>query len=896
MICQNCGKKTNTQKCSSCGEILSPTQLIYENAQEIEGLFAVDIPKAEKFGRYQIIEELGQGGMGMVYKAYDPHLERTVALKLMLSGKNSKPKEIARFLREAKATAQLKHSGIVTIYDIGQENNQPFFAMEYLEGVSLKEYLKKSHSSLHRKVEILKQVAQAVAYAHKKGIIHRDLKPANIMMVDKQAKVMDFGLAKVQKASRQLSQSGMVIGTLQYMPPEQAEGKIRDVDERSDIYSLGAILYEIMTGIPPFDGDSLSQILYQVLHKNPIPPTKLQKRNPSRQLEKICLKALAKKKDRRYENMEEFIAALDNFLEGRKEKYNRLSKKSYALIGLFILCLVCFFIRPEILFPSLSLPQKEESKKLTEVNKKTLSPQNQEPQKTNSPEIINIPTFAYQKTTTYSTESQTYEVKEFLHEKTEIEFVLIPGGSFLMGSTNYSSEKPKHKVYLKPFLMSKYEVTQAQWQTVMKSTVFDYEGDNIPVRNVTWSEAKQFCSQNGFVLPSEAQWEYAYKGGSTTKYYWGDKPHPDYLNFDSEGPIEVGQKKPNAFGLFDMSGNLYEWCEDKWNPHYMGAPQDGRPWNTQKKSDSKQVIRGGSWYHDADRSISTRRTGHLLSKGYNYVGFRCVFNLDQKLSHTKKSSLKETNLKKIPNFRYIQRITYSEGGKTHTVDEYLHEQTEVKFVLIHGGSFLMGSKLRKGAEEHKVNVQSFLLSKYEVTQGLWEKIMNTSPWKGRQFAREGETYAANHISWTQAKDFCRKTSLRLPSEAEWEYACRSGTTTEFYWGNKDIADYAWYANTAFFKGKKYPHPIGQKKPNAFGLYDMGGNVFEWCEDGWHENYSGAPTNGSAWHLDGPFKIIRGGSFGSPTPEDCSSTKRGRGPTDGNDRGLGFRLACTPANN
>lgn len=268
------------------------------------------------FGRYRIIEEIGRGGMGKVYRAHDPQLERTVALKLIISGERGNTE---RFLREARATASLKHPNIVTIYDIGVEAGRPFFAMDYIEGESLQSLMKKDVLRIPQIVDIMIKVGNAVAHTHAHGIVHRDLKPANVMLgKDNEPKVMDFGLAKMSKASKKLSKTGMLIGTLQYMPPEQTQGNLRGIDARSDVYALGAILYEMLTKRPLFSGTAFN-IVFQILNKDPVPPREIDDRIP-KDLERVCLKALEKNKIHRYQTAGAFVEDLKLYARGKPVK------------------------------------------------------------------------------------------------------------------------------------------------------------------------------------------------------------------------------------------------------------------------------------------------------------------------------------------------------------------------------------------------------------------------------------------------------------------------------------------------------------------------------------------------------------------------------------------------
>ena len=302
------------------------------------------------FGPYAIYDQIGAGGMGAVYRAFDTKLQRPVAIKI-ITGQGITQSEVKRFLREARAMAQLDHENIVKIYDTGISPT-PFIAMEYIEGSNLSTLIKMSKINTEQLIKVIIETSNALSITHKAGIIHRDIKPANIMITNNQvAKLMDFGLAKIDE-DQQLSQSGSVIGTPAYMAPEQVQGIVKPTN---DIYSLGAVLYEGLTGRPPFEGETSLNILAQIVMEEPIPPRDL---NPdiSIYLEAISLKCLQKKASKRYSSAEELADDLRNFQKNRPitaKPYTRIDRakkfilrnKAFSIgIAIFVVALLSFCI------------------------------------------------------------------------------------------------------------------------------------------------------------------------------------------------------------------------------------------------------------------------------------------------------------------------------------------------------------------------------------------------------------------------------------------------------------------------------------------------------------------------------------------------------------------------
>ncbi|SIO25127.1 Serine/threonine protein kinase [Singulisphaera sp. GP187] len=263
---------------------------------------------------FEILEELGRGGMGVVYKARQRSLNRLVALKMIRDGGRARPRDLARFRIEAKAVARLRHANILQIYEIGDEAGLPFVALELLEGGSLEVRLAGTPQPGPRAAETLGILARAIHAAHQAGIIHRDLKPSNVLFTcDGIPKITDFGLAKRLEEDDGHTESGQVMGSPSYISPEQARGRNREVGPTADVYSLGAILYQMLTGRPPFRGTTPVETVMQVIHEEPVPPSRLLSKVP-RDLETICLKCLDKEPRRRYPSASDLADDLGRYL------------------------------------------------------------------------------------------------------------------------------------------------------------------------------------------------------------------------------------------------------------------------------------------------------------------------------------------------------------------------------------------------------------------------------------------------------------------------------------------------------------------------------------------------------------------------------------------------------
>ena len=269
------------------------------------------------YGRYKIVKELGKGSMGVVYQAHDPQIDRLVVLKVLRQDRLTSEDFIHRFLKEAKAIGRLSHPNIVTVYDIGRDHETIYIAMEFLEGDSLSKVIKEKRLEMREIVNLGVQVAETLDYAHHRGIIHRDVKPSNILVKPSgQIILTDFGIAHIEDPSASFkTQDGEILGTPAYMSPEQVKGQ--PVDGRSDLFSLGIILYELTTGMRPFGGENLTAIFNSITQNNPTDPAKINPGIP-KSLSQIIMKCLEKMPDKRFETGKALAEALKSCLLERE--------------------------------------------------------------------------------------------------------------------------------------------------------------------------------------------------------------------------------------------------------------------------------------------------------------------------------------------------------------------------------------------------------------------------------------------------------------------------------------------------------------------------------------------------------------------------------------------------
>ena len=842
-------------------------------------------------GRYRLDDLIATGGFAEVWRAFDTELQRIVAIKL------PKPNRLAsatNFITEARRVARLKHPGIVPVFDVGTEGTNCFIVSEYVEGGSLGDRLTKSPPSPKETSRWLSEIAAALEYAHLHGVIHRDIKPANIL-IDHHGRALlaDFGIAQSAQKTGTFAPS---LGTLRYMSPEQLEGKA--ATPQSDVYSLGVVLHECLTGRLPYSSNEPAELRRQILggmnHLNTTVPVPL--------LE-VCRKAMKRLPHERHASAAHFATDLERVVH--KAFPRRTWWKSPLLMA--VLAAVPLIVAITVGAIGVGLPKA--TPVTSEQLVKPLNPASTH--STNSGSTANVPSEPAVEVTSLPVRVNSIGMK----------LIEMPAGSFYMGSDHGNrDERPVHKTMItRPFFIGQTEVTQEQWLKVMgtprwKEREYRHEGRNHAATCIDWFEAVEFCNKlsemdraagklgghEEYALPTEAQWEYACRAGTAASYSYGeDSKLLDYFawwgaiwgdgNAKNEPfPHDVATKKPNPWGLYDMHGNVYEWCSDWYGADYYGKSSLEDPQGPE--TGMFRVLRGGGWITDAHFCRSTIRfPDNPPEHRHQHIGFRVVIT---------------------PAGPDGEQIVYNSVG--------------MALVRIRAGEFLMGSETGRPDEQPRQTVtltKDYFLGRTEVTNRQWKLVMGHVP------PEWGDVdLPARWLSWEEAVEFCRKLSslpaeqkagrsYRLPTEAEWEYACRAGSQTAYSFGDDttELTAFAYMANNSgkdpldtdalakhspdiFLKvidgNRCSTHPVGMLKLNAWGLFDMHGNVWEWCGD-WHEPYPRPETIDPTGPAEGSGRVFRGGSWRCHA-EYCRTAFRGSlDPTYRLDD-LGLRVVMFPA--
>jgi formylglycine-generating enzyme required for sulfatase activity/tRNA A-37 threonylcarbamoyl transferase component Bud32 len=646
-----------------------------------------------RLGPYRVLEILGAGGMGVVFRAEDVQLRRPVALKAMLSTLAVSSSARERFLREARAAAAIEHDHIITIFQVGEDRGIPFLAMPLLQGELLEDLLRREAPLAFGEVlKIGREIALGLAAAHQRGLIHRDIKPANIWLEsrnDKQprlsdtthaatavacrynyrVKILDFGLARASDDQAHLTQQGTVMGTPAYMAPEQANGQ--GVDHRSDLFSLGCVLYQISTGERPFRGTDTIAVLLAVATEEPRPPRERRPEIPPA-FSELIMQLLAKQPGDRPGSAAQVADILQDIAADRpgtpastmisaapaKAPRPVRAGRRWGLVAAAALVMVGLGIAGFHFLPRFftSPPDKDPGGGNVESDSKLSSPKQPVEKVTNT---------------------------------LGMELRLIRPGTFLMGSPasevgRKEDEGPAHKVTItKPFYLGVHEVTVSQFRWFTRVTDYKTEAekwsrglgpikhhkgaqrwtgngwkldskcnwrkpgwflaDDQPVVCVTWHDAQAFCEwlsrkeKQTYRLPTEAEWEYACRAGTTSPFAFGATLSSSQANFNGQLPyggappgpyrekaIQVGSFPANAWGFADMHGNVWEWCADWYGDNYYGESPVQDPQGP--PSGTRRVYRGGGWDSTVSGGLcrsACRQAAAEDTRGA-YLGFRVV--------------------------------------------------------------------------------------------------------------------------------------------------------------------------------------------------------------------------------------------------------------------------------
>jgi formylglycine-generating enzyme required for sulfatase activity/predicted Ser/Thr protein kinase len=647
-------------------------------------------PTPEKIGKYTILKELGRGGMGAVYLAHHEQLRRRVAIKLMLPDAAGSSSAQARFLREARGVAAIRSDHVITIFDVEEHEGSTFFVMEYLEGYPLHEYAKRASGlSVDQVIDLAIDFAHGLYDAHTAGVIHRDIKPANLFveLPRVRGKVLDFGLTRMSE-STEITRLGSLMGTLSYMPVEQANRQ--PVDHRADIYSFGVVLYQLLADRLPFQGNSEVEILYALAMTEPTPIAELNPRATGK-LADLIHRMLRKPVDERPANMKEVLGTLQAIKGDR-------AAASFPVVALANIP-EARLVEPTQILPPSPIPTTPSQKTLSDeprggsrngiillfltifalavVGLIRSCPFAGSKRQPDAEAIANDPNAPPRIDATGEAGVSAEEVKriqkawaEHLKIPTEfkvdlgngvaMEFVLIPPGKFKMGENPGSGIDPEmtpvHEVQIsRGFYLGKFEVTQEEYfqltglnnPSKWKGTGRTHYDPNLkrhPIDSVSWNDAiaaieklreKELpAGYRQATLPTEAEWEYACRAGTITPFHFGSESNGKQANCDGRYPFGTTEKGPwrnrpvpvddfaefaNAFGLFQMHGNLAEWCLDRFRED---AYTQLRAVDPLSDSGRQRLLRGGSYNNLAPDCRASKRFRSDPDASNSIYGFR----------------------------------------------------------------------------------------------------------------------------------------------------------------------------------------------------------------------------------------------------------------------------------
>ncbi|MBD2293434.1 SUMF1/EgtB/PvdO family nonheme iron enzyme [Anabaena sphaerica FACHB-251] len=586
--------------------------------------------------RYRVLRLLGEGGFSKTYAAEDAdRLNAPCVIKQFfpqVQGTGQRAKAAEFFKEEAFRLYELgeNHSQIPRLLAYFEQGSSLYLVQEFIIGKTLLEEVQEQAYNEAEVRQLLLDLLPVLDFVHKKNVIHRDIKPENIIRrdADKKPVLIDFGGAK-QVTHTSIARQATAIYTLGYAPTEQMAGF---ACHASDLYALGVTCVRLLTqDLPMQHTYGLKDPLYDPMTAKWLWEERLQQKGItiSDDLKKILDHLLQHFPSDRYQSATEVLYDLEHDLKIESSPPIELKISSIP--------------QP----PPPPEPEPPPQKRIVSVP----------PLETFDFEIITVDTGGRE--VNRDRGSAKFFAEE-LNKNVTLEMVSIPGGSFLMGSPNFegnADEHPQHKVIVEPFYMGKYPITQAQWKAVaalpqvtqplnLNSTKF--KDANLPIEKVSWYEAIEFCLRlslktgRNYRLPSEAEWEYACRAGTTTSFHFGETITSDLINCNGSATYAVEPKSnfrkattnvgsfdvANAFGLYDMHGLVWEWCADPWHKNYDGAPADGSVWDVDGDI-HRRVLRGGAWNFSAELCRSASRSWNEADDGLRMSGFRVVFSAQE---------------------------------------------------------------------------------------------------------------------------------------------------------------------------------------------------------------------------------------------------------------------------
>ena len=897
------------------------------DAGSIDDVFDDDMEVVDLAARYTTEGVLGKGGMGEVLLATDTRLNRKVAIKRILGSAARSKAAVNRFMTEAQSIAALNHPNIVQIYDYGRAKDGPFLIMEYVEGRSLLDKCREGAVPLEEAIDLTCQLCDGLSKAHAANIVHRDIKPANVLLTeDGVPKLTDFGLAKDEAADTGMTMAGAVIGTLDFMPPEQRRNAAL-TDNRSDLWSLAATLYQMVTGEPP-----------RVIDLDEVPS----------ELRKCIAQALKSKKEDRYQTANELrdalknclavpepvVVAADNLGAGECPSCHTRNDSSRKF------CSDCAkSLRANCLQCNHSVPVWD--KICGECGG-------------NQADLLEEKTAEYQK--------QKQQAEGLRGEQLFSDAIRI--------STQLSANEDERFVAFRDWGKSFADEVESEQERLSNEAhqhfeeakkhhaAFDYsaaihamESIPVPLRSTEMQDhhaqliSDRDESQQVLVEIKEAITKRSFEGllpkVERSLELRGDRQ--DLTKLQSQLVAREQKLEKQRNDAYSTAASLFELGDAKgaFSKINIVKTRNLRESDKQLKAKLIEVVKAEQSLKQlvadckADGVIDPSDVAELLPVVLAYLKMNpkhaAIQDLQQDLldriqrdprSHLEFLSpvvlakLPSPVLAKLPG-PVLAKLPVPALAKLpvpvlkELPAAILHRLPPItnsigmKLKLLPSGRFQMGSRTASDeTPQHEVTLtQSFQMGIHEVTQAQYEQVMGVNP----SYYKGGDK-PVDSVSWNDAMEFCRKLSAlpaeqaagrvyRLPTEAEWEYACRAGTTTNYSFGDDtELGDYAWF----FENSDLTSHPVGGKKPNVWGLYDMHGNVWEWCLDRYGQYPSGTVTDPTG-ATSGSNRVLRGGSCYTSAKDCRSASRRSLVPSgpgslvrSPSDRWIGFRVSLSPS--